>query len=301
MDIKYFNIDWISNNDGPGKRLVLFLQKCHLECAWCHSPHSQGECSPLLFFSGLCIKCGACVDSCTSNVHTIINDVHQIERGLCLLCGDCIKACPSSNEEKGALVLPTKSVDVNILYKKLRPQLLMLKDIGGITISGGEPLLQAEAVKLLLKLCKQDDINTAIETSGIISVKNYKILSSLVDTWLLGFRLTTNEEKIDGKLLKIFSESLSYLSKLPNTQILARIPVIPNHNTFDEYYNKVLELLNNNNIQNVDLLKYNAHTSHYYKAIGKDFNDKELIDLTNSKYENAKTYFLTNKITLYEN
>ena len=151
MKINYFNVSWISNNDGPGKRVVLFLQKCHLDCAWCHSPHSRGESSPLLFFPNLCLKCGACVEACPSHVHSIKNNVHFIDRDKCILCGNCIKACPSSNQENGVLILPTKSTDVTTLYKKLRPQLLLFKDIGGITISGGEPLLQLEAVKKLLK------------------------------------------------------------------------------------------------------------------------------------------------------
>lgn len=301
MNIKYFNISWISNDDGPGKRLVLFLQKCHLNCVWCHSPHSKGENSPLLFFSNLCLKCGACVEACPSNVHAIKNNVHFIDRDKCILCGNCIEACPSSNKESGALMLPTKSTDVISLYNKLRTQLLLFKDIGGITISGGEPMLQVEALKELLKLCKQDDIHTAVETSGLISLNQYKMISSLVDCWLLGFRLTTNEEKIDENLLQTFSKSFSYLANLPNSIIIARIPIIPNHTAFNDYYNKVLELLNTNNISNINLLQYNIHTSHYYNAIGLSLNNKDILSVAQEKFEQAKNYFLTNKIKLYEN
>lgn len=300
MDIKYYNISWISDEDGPGKRLVLFLQKCHLNCVWCHSPHSKGENSPLLFFPNLCIKCGACIQVCPFNVHSIKKDQHLIERDKCILCGKCIEACPQSTKEKGVLMLPTKSEGVSSLYKKIRAQLLLLKDIGGITISGGEPMLQVEALKELLELCKQDNIHTTIETSGIISTRNYQMIAPFVDCWLLGFRLTTNEEKIDENLLQIFSDSISYLTNNTNAKIIARIPVIPNHNTFKEYYNKVLELLNTNSIKIVDLLQYNLHTSHYYNAIGLAFNDNELLSTANEKFELAKKYFLTNKINIYE-
>jgi pyruvate formate lyase activating enzyme len=293
MQINYFNISWISTDDGPGKRVVLFLQKCHLDCAWCHSPHSQGESSPLLYFSNLCLNCGVCIETCPSNAHAIKNNEHTINRDKCRKCGECISTCPVSNENGGALALPTKSVNVHSLYHKIQPQLLLLKEIGGLTISGGEPLLQVKAVRELLKLCKQDNIHTAVETSGIIPVKDYEKISSLVDCWLLGFRLTTNKEKIDDHLYNIFSESLSYLANLSNSKIIARIPIIPNHTAFIEYYDKVIKLLKSYKINDIDLLPYNIHTSLYYNACGQIMRDEKILSATQENFEFAKNYFLT--------
>ena len=131
--------------DGPGNRVVLYLQGCHLRCPWCHSPHSWDmKSSPLLFLEKKCTLCGQCVKACPQGVHRIENRKHFIDRSKCTKCGKCITACPNSiaNSMDGALSLPTTEIPVEELYSKIKPQLDMFKRNGGITLSGGEALLQ---------------------------------------------------------------------------------------------------------------------------------------------------------------
>lgn len=300
MTISYFNISWLSNEDGPGKRLVIFLQGCNLDCPWCHSPHSKGKTSPLLFFDNLCSACGSCVSACPSRLHSFTNNKHQINRKHCKLCGKCIKACPNSNEEGGALKLPTKTEKVNYLYQYIRPQLLLLKKIGGITISGGEPLLQTKAVKLLLEYCKRDSIHTAVETSGIIAVENFKQIINFVDCWLLGFRLTSEKKELNSSYQLSLRKTLLFLRTSTKAKLIARIPIIPFYTDFTEYYSRLNELFAEFDINEIELLPYNIHTCHYYQAMGIPFEDDQLVNLSSSKYNEAKKIF-QHKIKSYEN
>ena len=170
--IRLFNIGWHTKEDGPGNRVVLYLQGCHLRCPWCHSPHSWDmKSAPLLFQAKKCTLCGQCVKACPQGVHHIAHGQHLIDRSKCTKCGKCITVCPNSieNSMDGALSLPTTEISVKELYTKIKPQLDMFKRNGGITLSGGEALLQKEEVRELLLLCKRDGISTCVGLRGFLA------------------------------------------------------------------------------------------------------------------------------------
>ena len=118
-DIRYFDIDWSSDMDGPGTRVVLFLQGCHLDCAWCHLPHSRPRSAPLMFLDSQCLRCGACQGACELDIHEVGPDRHILnEPERCNACGACIRCCPSQR----ALLLPTRLASGKELYRLLSPQ-----------------------------------------------------------------------------------------------------------------------------------------------------------------------------------
>lgn len=136
MNLRYFDIAWMSGHDGPGKRVVLYLQECHLRCEWCHSPHLWESGPFLLFFENRCIQCGRCAEICKQLVHKVNIKSHTLYRSLCVRCGDCILACPSSSKEYGssALQLSGREKNVTELFSLMLPQLELLKEIGGLTL-----------------------------------------------------------------------------------------------------------------------------------------------------------------------
>ena len=268
--LSYFNISWLSETDGPGKRLVLFLQGCHLNCVWCHSPHSQPGESPLLFFDSLCKKCQRCQTACENEVHSFLADKHILQRNNCSQCGACSDDCPQSSLYKpgGALVLPTRKTEVSTLFEMIRPQLEMLGAEGGITFSGGEPLLQFKALALLAKMCKESGFHTAIETSGIIPLIYIKTVSPFIDTWLVGMRLVTGSTTSEsGYLEKRTRDTLSFLTQNRNTEVIIRIPVIPGFTTTETYLTTARQIIQEYQIKNIELLPHNPESSHYYEAI----------------------------------
>ncbi|SDB85676.1 glycyl-radical enzyme activating protein [Williamwhitmania taraxaci] len=269
--ISYFNISWLSEFDGPGKRIVVYLQGCQLDCAWCHSPQSQPSKSPLLFFNQFCIGCHRCESACKNNGHIFVNGGHFINRQHCTGCGSCVEACPNSscNRNTGALQLPTKKVEVSSLFKMLKPQLELVKNSGGITFSGGEPLLQSGALAMLAKLCKDMGIHTAVETSGIVEIADADKLLPYVDTWLVGFRLHQGINKEPSpEMESITYKFLSHISKKEGIEIIGRIPVIPGYTNNDDYLTKVKELMDEFPVNRLELLPHNPESAHYYKAMG---------------------------------
>jgi glycyl-radical enzyme activating protein len=272
--LHYFHIDPLSEHDGPGRRLVLFLQGCGLDCVWCHSPHSRPKRSPLLFFEALCTACGRCEHACPHGVHTIRENRHLLQRTHCTGCGKCIEACPDSSPEKmsGALVLPTRVTTVSDVFRKVRPYLDYIGASGGITFSGGEPLLQYKALAELAKRCKAAGYHVAIETSGIVARKAVSAMIPYIDTWLVGMRLDTGTERWNGTVLERKTcATLSLLREKSDARIIIRIPVVPSVTTTERYLEAAGRIIGRFTITEIDILPYNRETVHYYTASGTPF------------------------------
>lgn len=269
--ISYFHISWLSETDGPGKRMVLFLQGCPLDCAWCHSPHSQPAESPLLFFDSLCTRCRRCEDACANRVHSFAGQQHIIQRENCMKCGNCIEACPQSSfyKQGNALALPTKKYGVDSLFELIKPQLELLRDDGGITFSGGEPLFQAESLTLLARKCKEAGFHTALETSGIVSLKSIEMIHPFIDTWLFGMRLITGTKTIaPNNLEEQTRKALHWLSREKKSTVIVRIPAIDGYTNTTDYLNRVHEIAIDCSIHSIEVLPHNRESSHYYHAMG---------------------------------
>lgn len=290
LHLSYFSINWLSETDGPGQRLVLFLQGCHLNCSWCHSPHSQPKESPLLYFDSICTKCQKCSVACSNRVHSFSDNIHTITRDHCSRCGKCIGACPQSSfyKQSGALILPTRKTTVYNLFEDIKPHLELLKEAGGITFSGGEPLLQSKALAILAQKCKDSGFHTALETSGIIPTQYIQNVHPFIDTWLIGMRLITDSSRAKARSLeKATRKTLDFLTQKTDADIIIRIPVIPNFTTSKSYLETVKRMIGEYQIKKIELLPYNSESSHYYNAIGLPFHldynqaqvDKEFQDV----------------------
>lgn len=269
--LKYFDISWFSSVDGPGTRVVLYLLGCHLRCPWCHSPHSWELSSPLLFFESRCRKCGSCEYICPNQVHKISNGIHLIDRSRCIQCGECIEICPSSDRNKwntSALGFVGKELEVSELYQRLKPQLSLLKHIGGLTVSGGDPLLQSEALAELLKSCSLDGFHTTVETSATLNTKSVEELLPFVDRWLIGFRPTDTDNAEDRKRLLANIELLA--AHNPN-KITIRTPIIPGYTNTQAAYDTIIGVMLTHGIKSIEILPYNPYSENYYKAMGIEF------------------------------
>lgn len=269
MKINFFDIGWFSRKDGPGLRTVLYLQGCNLRCPWCHSPHSRESVSPLLFNPVRCQNCGRCAEVCKQDVHHIVNGTHTVLRDKCIKCGCCVDTCPVSarSSNTGALVLATEDMEVMEIFENyLRPQLEATGRSGGITISGGEALLQKEAVRELLKLCKITGHHTAIETSLCVPLENLKYVSRFVDCWLIGMRslyLPGSTPQMDTML----RQNIAYLSEL-DSEVIVRYPAIKGYTQSEEQMSRVAEYMRLGNFNHIEIIPCNSNMSHYYSLSG---------------------------------
>lgn len=269
--LKYNSISWDSHTDGPGRRVVLFLQGCEYRCPWCHSPHTQDTRRVLLFSEALCIGCSRCEKRCPEGVHSFTAGIHKIQRTMCTGCGLCVEECPQSIESASgaALKVVPKTASMQTLYDLMRPQ---LEHCGALTISGGEPLLQWVAVRELLALCKTAGIETAIETTLTADEHVITNILNLVDVWLVGLRpISRRNLRFNMPDWSITARNLQLLAK---EMVCVRYPVIPGYTDSVESFVKAADIMEKAEIRCVEVLAFNEQAGHYYHIMGRRFNLK---------------------------
>lgn len=302
--LKIFEIGHISRVDGPNKRVVIFLQGCHLKCPWCHSPHAQPCTSPLLFYKERCIGCRRCEEVCPNGVHIFQGGEHTLERAPCRACGACIDACSHSRRgvSGSVLHLPTRAVTPEELFSEIQPYLRLCGKEGGITLSGGEALLQLESIREFLLLCKEGGIHTAVETSGVLDISYYEAVLDLVDLWLFGIRIwgKTGDEKNEVK--KILQENLDLLVKKHHKRVLPRLPMVPDVLDQEEVLEATKELLEDVGIQEICLSPWNAYYETYYLAAGISLSQIPPTPESVKRSEDIiKTYFQQRHFSIFNN
>ncbi len=157
-----FNIQRFSIHDGPGIRTTVFFKGCSLFCFWCHNPEGRRAKPEIQFFPECCIGCNECVKVCKHDGHAIVNGVHVYRRERCTACGRCADGCFA-----GALQSTGKEVTVDDVMAEVRSDRSFYQTSGGgVTLSGGEPLLQPEFAREILARSKAEGIHTAIETAA---------------------------------------------------------------------------------------------------------------------------------------
>jgi pyruvate formate lyase activating enzyme len=222
-----------------------------------------------------------------------------VDRSKCLGCRDCVYACStvsSSSGLSGALSFPGEISEPEKLFDKLHPQLDLLKNIGGLTISGGEPLLQYKAIKQLLRLCRENKINTAVETSGSVPLKNLKWISGFVDVWLIGLRpIPENIHNYRLANMTMVESNLSFLSAAKK-KIIIRTPVIPGYFFHKDQIEGVISIMKKHHLNYVELLPYNEFSSHFYEALGVDFPLKDISGISSAMMQGIARLFETNNI-----
>jgi pyruvate formate lyase activating enzyme len=261
--LSIFAISPMSAVDGPGTRVVVFFQGCSVNCAWCHSPHSRPACSPLLFREKDCSMCRKCAAACAGNVHSFINEKHIVQRENCLQCGKCIEACPNSSayREGGVLSLPTKMMTPPKLMEQV---LLHLSLCDGITLSGGEALLQEQTLHFL-KLCKENGVHTCVETSGLLDSGRYERACPFVDLWLFGTRvLTDNNSVFHTEKLMENARLLKNLSK----NIIPVIPMVPDVMNREDALSRIILVLETIDAAEIQLNPWNRSYDLYYAFSG---------------------------------
>lgn len=157
------NIQGFSIHDGPGIRTVVFFKGCPLSCQWCANPECLSGKPQMGFIENLCADCGKCRDVCTNNAIRRTEGEHRIDDSRCAACGSCRDQC-----YYGALVRYGDSMTLPEVWDAVRRDKMFYADSGGgVTVSGGEPLLWAKFVRELFELSRQERIDTCVETCGM--------------------------------------------------------------------------------------------------------------------------------------
>lgn len=263
MKARIFEVKRFAVHDGDGIRTTVFFKGCPLKCVWCHNPEGISTKSELAYYAHKCIVCGECQNVCPTGAHTIENGKHSFNREKCIICGKCTDVCLSD-----ALILYGKEMTV----EELLPVLLKDKDFydnsgGGVTLSGGECLLQADFCAELLKNLKKYDISTAVDTCGFVSQDALDKVIPYTDIFLYDVKAFNEElhKKITGHSNKRILENLLYLDK-QGSKTEIRIPYVPNYN--DKEIHQIGKFLSSlKHLIKVRILPYHNYASSKYKSL----------------------------------
>jgi len=212
-----FDIQKFSIHDGPGIRTTVFLKGCPLRCLWCHNPEGVSPHRQVSFTPDRCIGCGYCFQHCPRGLHKMVDEKHVLEREGCAVCGKCAEACYAEALE----VIGREASVEEVVEEVLRDKPFYETSGGGMTLSGGEPLLQIDFTEALLKRAKELGLHCCVETSGFGAFENLARIAPCVDLFLYDVKETDNERHIE-------------LTGVPNTTILANLRTLHDEGSLDE-------------------------------------------------------------------
>ncbi|SHI17816.1 pyruvate formate lyase activating enzyme [Sporobacter termitidis DSM 10068] len=220
------NIQGYSIHDGPGIRTVVFFKGCSLGCAWCANPETISPQPQIGFIGNLCARCGKCLEACPENAVSMDEGKHRVDDSSCTACGKCVDACLY-----GALVRYGREMTVEEVFAAVRRDRMFYEPDGGVTASGGEPLLRAPFVRALFELCRADGIGTCVETSGCAAPE--QLLEVLPVTGHVLFDLKLMDPGKHRQYTRQSNEMIlqnARLAAAAGADILFRVPLIPTVN-----------------------------------------------------------------------
>ena len=264
LKAQIFEIKKFAVHDGDGVRTTVFFKGCPLRCVWCHNPEGLRSGTELALFGHLCVSCGGCASVCERGAHHFGANGHVLDRASCSFCGKCVKACP-----RDALRLYGREVSAD----ELIPLLLEDREFyeasgGGVTLSGGECLLQADFCAELLKKLKAEGISTAVDTCGYVKREELEKVVPYTDVFLYDVKAADSDVhlRLTGVPNGLILDNLRFLDGAgAKTEI--RIPFVPGLN--DGEIPAIAGLLRPlSHVTGVRLLPYHDMAAAKYAALG---------------------------------
>lgn len=273
-------------HDGPGVRTTVFLKGCAMRCKWCHNPETQLMQPQILFYPNKCIGCNACVAACHFGAQISSENGHAFLRERCVCCGACTEACPT-----GAMELCGREYspeEVLAVINKDRP---FYGDKGGVTLSGGEALLQKEAAAALLRACREQGISTAVETCGYFDPAVLSLVVPYTDLFLWDLKDTNDARHL--QYTGVSNERILSNLRLADSmgaRIRLRCILVNGVNTDAEHYRKIADIASTlSNFEGVEFLSYHAFGGSKATFLGLEDNGRTDWIPTEEQLEEAKS------------
>lgn len=283
------NIQRFSIHDGPGIRTTVFLKGCNLRCLWCHNPETLHKDLEIQFFSQNCIGCGKCFEVCPENAHQIEKGQRIFKRELCKKCGKCAEICYAS-----ALVMAGKEMTVEqVMEEVIKDQPFYLNSGGGVTFSGGEPLLQKDFAKALLIDSKKYGLHTAVDTAGNVPWQVFEEILSYVDLFLYDLKVIDKQkhEEVTGIQNHIILDNLKKLA-MKGANIWIRIPIIPGINDNIDEMKKMNDFIKClEGVNKVELLPFHRLSEKKYESLGMEYKAKNYLTPSKENMAELKKVF----------
>lgn len=283
-----FNIQKFCLHDGPGIRTTVFFKGCNLRCRWCANPESQSMGMQLTLDKSKCTGCGACAAACPQNARTMEDGFPKGNTALCNCCGACLESCPN-----GAIALEGRSVDIEqVLAEVKKDKVFYDTSGGGVTLSGGEVLLQPAFATELARRLHTEGIHVAVETAGAVPEDVFSAMLEETDYVLMDLKhydpavhrrgTGVGNEQVLANLLRLQKSGMPYL---------VRIPVIPGFNDSLADGAAFARLLREMDIMKVQLLPFHRLGCHKYELLGVPYDYAQTPSLQREELEDYSREF----------
>ncbi|PLX10551.1 MAG: glycyl-radical enzyme activating protein [Marinilabiliales bacterium] len=270
-----FDIKPYAINDGPGIRLTIFFKGCPLSCKWCHNPESISPKKQKFYTEKKCIGAKKCIEICPNDALKLTSNGLITDYSKCKLCGLCADVCPTK-----AIEMSGNKYTLNELMHKVEKERMFFESSGGgVTLSGGEPMMHPQIAIPLLEELGKKGIHRTVDTSGYTSITNLNKFINHTDLFLFDLKVVDQKKHIEftGKSNKKIIENLNYLSDT-GTDYIIRIPLIKGVNTSEKDFYQFAELINNLTYKpkEINILPYHDIAKMKYKKLGSSYDDEGL-------------------------
>jgi pyruvate formate lyase activating enzyme len=259
-------IDRGSAHDGPGLRTTVVLKGCPLRCAWCDTPESHRIEPELVFREGHCVRCFECFDDCQLGAISETDGRPVVDQGVCRWCGECADGCSTDARLQAGSVM----TESRVLEEVARDVPLHRQSGGGVTFSGGEPLLQADFLLRLLESCRALGIHTAVDTCSAAAPHVIDRVAELADLVLYDLKHLDDDRhrQITGSSNREILENLRRLARRSAT-VRVRFTLAPGMNDDIGHVRRLGEFVSSLGVAEIDVVPYRRVVPESYEALGR--------------------------------
>ena len=295
-----FSIQSHSVHDGPGTRTTIFMNDCPLRCKWCCNPEGLFSKQIMLHSSVKCVECGDCIKACPHGAVSVIDGSLEFNRKICDKCTtmECVEAClHDGNSVSGEYYTIEK-----LMHRFNRERSFWGED-GGITLSGGEPLLQKDFILPLLKKCKEGYIHTCIETTANVNSEYWLEVLKYVD-WVftdIKHMDTEKHKSMTGVNNNLILKNIKLLAEAEwwNGFVVPRIPIIPGFNDGDENIIKTAQFVKEIGLEVINILPFHRLGESKYRQLNQTYLLGEQVSPTEEKMEHIRSLIEKEGITCF--
>ncbi len=267
-----FDIKRYAINDGPGIRITIFLKGCPLSCKWCHNPEGMSSKVQKMYTETKCIGAKECITACPNDALTLTPNGILTDTNLCQLCGKCAEVCPTKAIEMSGK--PYSVPEIIEVIKKER--LVMDQSGGGVTISGGEPLMHSKFLFELLDACGAEEIHRTVDTTGFANKGIMLEAAKRTDHFLFDLKHMDPDQHAfwTGVRNEPILENLQLLASL-DASVTIRIPVVEGVNADQENMEQTAQFIAKlpGAPKTIQLLPYHNIATHKHTKLGGHFDE----------------------------